>query len=142
MKYIFLDIDGVLNSSNSKNLIDGVIDENKYSMLKNIIDQTNARVIIISSRRLYLEDRNQLLNIFDDIYDKVSFLSFKLLNKYRKDEINIFLNNNTVRSFVILDDIDDNYTKDENINKHFIHIDSVTGLNEKDVKKAIEILNN
>ena len=141
MKYIFLDIDGVLNSSNNKKLIDGVVDENKYLLLKKLINQTNAKVIIISSRRLYIEDRNQLLNIFDDIYDKVSFISFKLLSKYRKDEINLFLKDNIVSSFVILDDIDDNYTKDEFINKHFIHVDGVTGLNELNIEKAIEILN-
>ena len=61
MKYIFLDIDGVLNAPGDKNLIEGVIDKNKYSLLIQIINKTNAKVVIISSRRLYQEDRNILL---------------------------------------------------------------------------------
>lgn len=141
MKYIFLDLDGVLNAPGDKNLIDGVIEPNKYSLLKDIINATNAKIIIISSRRLYKEDREVVLKVFDDIYDIVAFISYKLLSKYRKDEIKMFLENKDYESYVILDDIDCNYTLDSEINKHFIYIDGVVGLTKENVEEAIKILN-
>lgn len=141
MKYIFLDIDGVLNAPGDKNLIEGVIDINKYSLLQQIINETNAKVVIISSRRLYQEDRNILLKALDDIYNRISFISFKLLSKHRKDEIKLFLENNEFESYVILDDIDCNYTLDREINKHFIYIDGVVGLTKENAEVAIKILN-
>ena len=141
MKYIFLDIDGVLNAPGDKNLIEGVIDKNKYSLLIQIINETNAKVVIISSRRLYQEDRNILLKALDEIYDSLSFISFKLLSKYRKDEIKMFLTDKEFESYVILDDIDCYYTLDNEINKHFIYIDGVVGLTKENVDKAIKILN-
>lgn len=141
MKYIFLDIDGVLNAPGDKNLIEGVIDINKYSLLQQIINKTNSRVVIISSRRLYQEDRNKLLKALDNIYNRISFISFKLLSKHRKDEIKLFLENNEFESYVILDDIDCNYTLDSEINKHFIYIDGVVGLTKENAEVAIKILN-
>lgn len=142
MKYIFLDIDGVLNAPGDENLIEGVIEPNKYSLLKDIINKTNSKVVIISSRRLYAEDRNVLLKALDDIYYSVSFISYKLLSRYRKDEIDIFLKNNPCESYVILDDIDCDYSLDNEINKHYIYIDGITGLTAANAKYAIEILNN
>ena len=141
MKYIFLDIDGVLNAPGDKNLIEGVIDINKYSLLQQIINETNSRVVIISSRRLYQEDRNILLKALDDIYNRISFISFKLLSKHRKDEIKLFLENNEFESYVILDDVDCSYTLDSEINKHFIYIDGVVGLTKENAEVAIKILN-
>ena len=141
MKYIFLDIDGVLNASGDKNLIDGIIDEYKFNLLKLIIKYTNAYVVIISSRRIYLEDRNSLLRALDDIYDRISFISYQINYKYRKDEINEYLKTHPCSSFVILDDIDSKYSTDEFINKHFICISTSIGLTVENVKEAIKILN-
>jgi hypothetical protein len=120
MKYIFLDIDGVLNAPGDKNLIEGIIDYSKLELLKELISKTNSKVIIISSRRIYKEDRDLLLRALDDVYNDLSFISFKMNYKYRKDEINYFLSNNPYEAYVILDDIDSNYTKDNIMINHFI----------------------
>jgi hypothetical protein len=141
MKYIFLDIDGVLNAPGDKNLIEGIIDYSKLELLKELISKTNSKVIIISSRRIYKEDRDLLLRALDDVYNDLSFISFKMNYKYRKDEINYFLSNNPYEAYVILDDIDSNYTKDNIMINHFIHINGINGLTIDDYNKAFEILN-
>ena len=141
MKYIFLDIDGVLNAPGDKNLIEGIIDNYKLELLKKLINKTNSKVIIISSRRMYKEDRDLLLKVLDDIYYDLSFISYKINFKYRKDEINLFLSNNQCDSYVILDDIDSNYTKDSKMVNHFIHINGMYGITIDDYNKALEILN-
>jgi hypothetical protein len=141
MKYIFLDIDGVLNAPGDKNLIDGVIEYYKLELLKLLISKTNSKVVIISSRRIYKDDRDSLLKALDDIYNDLSFISFNMNYKYRKDEINYFLSNNPCEGYVILDDVDSNYTKDCIMINHFIHINGMKGLTIDDYNKALDILN-
>ena len=141
MKYIFLDIDGVLNAPGDKNLIEGIIDNNKYELLKELINKTKSKVVIISSRRIYKDDRDLLLRVLDDIYYDLSFISYSLNYKYRKDEINLFLQDKKCEAYVILDDIDSNYTNDNIMINHFIHINGMKGLTKEDYYKAIEILN-
>lgn len=141
MKYIFLDIDGVLNAPGDTDLIEGVISKEKYALLKQIMSNTKARVIIISSRKKYEDERNTLLRILDDIYYDLSFISYVDNFRYRKDEIKCFLSQNRCDSFVILDDIDSNYTIDDKISNNFILINGILGLTLEDVRKAIKILN-
>jgi hypothetical protein len=142
MKYVFLDIDGVLNAPGDKNLICDVIDNYKLELLKKLISKTNSKVVIISSRRIYKDDRDLLLRALDDIYDDLSFISYNMNYKYRKDEINLFLSNNSCDGYVILDDIDSNYTKDSKMINHFIHINGMIGFTINDYNKALEILGN
>lgn len=140
MKYIFLDIDGVLNAPGDKNLIEGIIEPNKYNLLKSLISKTKSKVVIISSRRLYKEDRDLVLKALDDIYDDISFISNKLTSKYRKDEINDFLSNNPCLNYVILDDVDCNYSEDSLMVKHYVPVDRILGFTVEDYMKALKIL--
>ena len=140
MKYIFLDIDGVLNSSKNKNLIEGIVDSDKLELLKKLINKTNSKVIIISSRRLYKEDRDLVLKALDDIYDNVSFISYKLTSKYRKDEINDFLLKHSCLNYVILDDVDSNYSQDLLMVTHYVPVNGILGFTEEDYMKALKIL--
>ena len=71
MKIIFLDIDGVLNYQGSQ-IIDTVCLRN----LKNIIDKTNAKIVLISTWKQFFDD-----NIFNTLSekDKESFLYYRKL---------------------------------------------------------------
>ena len=140
MKYIFLDIDGVLNAPGDKDLIEGIIEPNKYNLLKSLISKTKSKVVIISSRRLYKEDRDLLLKALDDIYVDLMFISYKLTSKYRKDEINQFLIKNPCLNYVILDDIDCGYSDDNLMVKHYIPIDGTMGITFKCYELALKIL--
>lgn len=141
MKYIFLDIDGVLNAPGDKNLIEGLVEENKFNLLKKLINKTNSKIVIISSRRIYKEDRDLLLKALDDIYYDLSFISLKMNYKYRRDEINAFLNDNPCEAYVILDDIDSNYTKDSIMINHYVPINGIIGFTNSDYEAALKILN-
>ena len=57
MKIIFLDIDGVLNSEmykapSSENCVDGYIDSSRIKLLADIVNATDAKIVLISSLRI------------------------------------------------------------------------------------------
>ena len=66
MKVIFLDIDGVLNYHGSQ-----IIDATCLSNLKNIVENTNAKIILISTWKQFFDEE-----IFSELSekDKESFL--------------------------------------------------------------------
>ena len=57
MKVIFLDIDGVLNSEKFLNNNKGqVVDRERVSILKSIVDKTGAVIVMSSGWRLWFDD--------------------------------------------------------------------------------------
>lgn len=139
---IFLDIDGVLNSSNSKELILNIIDLNKLKMLAKLINLTDSEIIIISSRRRYESERNDLIYCFKQYDLNISFIPDDINYRNRADEILKYLENRKYNTFVILDDLDLGYSNNELLNDHFILIDGIVGLSKNNCLKAIEILLN
>lgn len=119
MKILFLDIDGVLNSreyDRRRNWNEQTdIDETRLPLVKEIIDKTGAKIVLISTWRnhwdrdesLCDEDGMYINRLFSKyglvIYDKTP--DFGLLSK-RKDEVNAWLSKyaDEVERFVILDD--------------------------------------
>lgn len=125
MKVIFLDIDGVLNTSETfiqrrnnykQNGIYNVeIDEFRISYLKEIIDRTYAKVVLSSSWRYFFTKENNIV-----LPEKQKGLDlYNLLKKYdieiydittkqymkREEQINLWLNNHSdVDSFIVIDD--------------------------------------
>jgi hypothetical protein len=71
MKVIFLDIDGVLNYHGSQ-----IIDATCLSNLKNIVENTNAKIILISTWKQFFDEE-----IFSELSekDKESFLHHRKL---------------------------------------------------------------
>ena len=71
MKVIFLDIDGVLNYHGSQ-----IIDATCLSNLKNIVENTNAKIILISTWKQFFDEE-----IFSELSekDKESFLYHRKL---------------------------------------------------------------
>lgn len=151
MKVIFLDIDGVLNSDEYFDRIQGLdiqgietqVDINKIRLLKNAVIDTGAKVVLSSSwrnTRMGQELRNLLLSygIFADVTPHID-------NK-RGNEIKEWLSNHEdIEDFVILDDeIFDTF--DEELLEKLIKISDGNGKNfgeglqEKDMEKIIERL--
>lgn len=129
MKYIFLDIDGVLNSNNGK----AVIEDKPLKLLNKIIEQTNAVIILISSWKIAWRNKNLLGKYLDTkiaIYDDTQ--RFECARNYdRIAGIKAFLEKYPCESYVVLDDC----VRDI---PFFIRCNPLT---EKQVQEAIKILN-
>jgi hypothetical protein len=158
-KIILLDIDNVLNIYPQKtDKYGSVFNENFCNNLKYIIDNTNAKIVIISewksSGLLYLKsmwkDRELAGEIIEITPNDEELVTRGLFNNIddvkRSDEIQYFIDFNNVKNFVILDDDEIDSKK---LNENFVkcsgnnHIDSIKGLGltRKCAKKAIQILN-
>lgn len=140
MKVIFLDVDGVLNHGRQIEKIE----DDKIQLLKQIIDKTNARIVLSSDWRLWLgkgdEDvallQENLKSIGAEIMSKTPYLKCD----YRGAEIYQWINEwqgEVIDKFVILDDRDD---MKPYMNK-LVQTSFNLGLQEKHVKKAIQLLN-
>lgn len=166
MKIIFLDIDGVLNTQNyiiknherilkfykdyeveykdnfklhvDRLMLD--IDEEKLNILKDIVEKTNAKIVIISSWKS--------LGVYDEVAKRLIEMGIPIIGK-TDDEIDgrghgiyRYLNTHNVIDYVILDDeIFSDY--DENLLMHFVKTSFYTdGLTDKHAKKLIKMMNN
>lgn len=153
---VFLDIDGVLNGLKTKDrcgLFVG-IEAAKVLMLKKIVDESNSKIVLVSSwKEGWYKDldkkqyQDELANYLDyklsvanlEIYDKTkpdSGRRAKNIKQYIKDlnDKGIF-----VQKYVILDDEELDYVK-ENLDEYLVYTDYKIGLQEYDVEKAINIL--
>ena len=98
-----------------------------------------ASLVITSSRRTYPSDLKIINNIFAPVCE-VGVLSEKRLFKYRGEEIDFFIKQNKIKKYVIFDDNDGGISRIEELKKHFILIDYLTGLTLSDIKNAKIIL--
>lgn len=119
MKVIFLDIDGVLNSRAYDRKRDWNtqtdIDETRLLFLKEIIDATDAKIVLSSTWRQHWAKQPSHCDI-DGKYINKTFAKFGLLvydktpdlgnRALRRDEIKQWLTDTTeiIESFVIIDD--------------------------------------
>lgn len=153
MKIIFLDIDGVLNSIQYDRLRtrdQGNIDETRLPLLKNIVDETNAFIVLSSSwRKHWDKDQEQCDSIGKDlnsvfsqyqlsIYDKTPCLA----SNDRAEEVRMWLSmHSETTAFVILDDIAFGWGDD--LQEHLVKTNCRIGrgLEDQHVGRAIELLN-
>ncbi len=172
MKIIFLDIDGVLNTSetfikrkekyNQTGILDIEIDEFRVEYLKQIIDKTGAKIVLSSSWRLFFNKENdriiprnkkglELYNLFNKYDIEIYDITTKDNYLKREEQINMWLNDNDVDSFAVIDDessdlqsfigkelIKTSFTKDGEI---LMNMDDCLGLCEEHIQEAINILN-
>ena len=155
MKIIFLDIDGVLNSreyDRKRNWNEQTdIDETRLPLVKEIIDKTGAKIVLISTWRSHWnrdvnlcdEDGMYINRLFSKyglaIYDKTPDLG--LLSK-RKDEVKAWLAEykSDIEGFVILDDYRFGW---DDLSDFYIHTNPNygLGLEKEHVALAIKLLN-
>lgn len=152
-RVIFLDIDGVLNCISSKSRCRGCIgiDNSKVKLLKQIVDNTNARIVLTSS---WKKEWNKNLEKCD--YDG-KYLNNKLKkqglyildktedNGYNRGEgIYNWIKKYDIRHWVVLDDEIFKDYKKYGIKKHLVKTEFYNdngGLQKEHIEKAISILN-
>ena len=167
-KFLFLDFDGVLNTSRYAKLLkkDGIdlndeygamFDPNTTSNLKSIIEQTNCKIVLSTSwrnegllqMRSLWKDRNLPGEIFSmtpillstTYQDSLNGEMFCIPELNAKAlEINAWLQQYTTNSFnyVIIDDENVFF---QNQQEHLVLTDEYDGLTVDKANKAIEILN-
>lgn len=161
MKAVMLDVDGVLNHGS------GPLDAENVASLNEITDATGAKIVVHSSRRYFqtLEQLRDMLNqagvtaeivavapfpeytqtptgIFvpDENYrvflDKTD-LPYRFASE-RPAAVLLWLRENPVESFVVLDDAGDFFGTE--LEPNFVHTESTVGLTAQNVRKAIAIL--
>lgn len=155
MKVIFLDIDGVLNSraydkTRDKNGLTN-IDETRLPLVKSIVSQTGAKIVLSSTWRtdwekdpaICREDGVYINKTFSkfglEIFDKTPFLG---ICAERREEIKKWLEESScdIESFVIIDDYRFGWGE---LTKNFVKTNPNfgAGLEEEHVMRAVEILN-
>ena len=171
MKVIFLDIDGVLNTSDTYNesfyksyrtpnyKIE--IDEFRLVYLKEIIDKTNAKIVLSSSFRRFFEKEKGVIvprtlkgkKVYDLFYKYgISIYDITPMNyNKREDQVKEWLSTrDNIESFIIIDDepsmFFDYYDKLIQTSKVrrsqiLMNMDDCTGLCEKHIRLAVDMLN-
>lgn len=126
MKLIFLDIDGVLNTSETfkrrhyeykkTGIYNLEIDDFRLNYLKQIVDCTNAKIVLSSTWRSGFEKKdNKIIPIYYktkqlvDIFEKYGLEFYDITpydkNRYRENEILKYLENREdIESFIVVDD--------------------------------------
>ena len=170
MKVIFLDVDGVLIHNESLDGVNLHIDEENVKVLKEIVDKTDAKIVLSSAwRKEYNKDlpgkKNRykvLENILNrnalQIYDRTPIIKEQSLpyehqedlqvinlsydpKTTRAAEINSYIENHEeIESFLILDD-ENHEWEYFGFENNWIHTDPSKGaLQKHHIPQAIEIL--
>lgn len=154
MKYIFLDIDGVLNHHEyykrmyaAENVrLRSIYDDVPYPLnefdplcverVNRLVDVTGAEVVLSSSWRV--DGEPYMSNIFAKVgLPKISGMTPVLASSKRGDEINEFMKSHPCDNYVILDDDDDILCEQSG---HFVKCSYGTGFDDDALSKAITIL--
>ena len=171
MKVIFLDVEGVLNTTETyerayklyghTTMIDLEIDKFRLGYLKTIIDSTGAKIVLSSSFRYFFAKENdkivpktlkakKLYDIFlrygIEIYDTTPITIAS-----REEQIKEWLQNkDDIESFVIIDDdassfneLIDNLIQTSNVRKNYLlsFMKESTGLNDNHIEEVVYKLN-
>lgn len=147
MNILFLDFDGVLNSLNDVAHCGGLaINPEKLALLKQILDATDAKLVLTTSWREHWEKDPALCTATGreicrqfsaygmEIWDKTSVLKDR-----REQEIRAWLDSHPeVTRFAVLDD---RLLSADFLQGHFVKTSNYFGgLNDADVKQVMEIL--
>ena len=160
-KYIFLDIDGVLNSEHTwDNKMSNCISDQYLKNLKHIVEETEAKLVLSSSWRIYfgknINDPRNIIAIYLvnslkkhnlKLHDMTPFVKEEFSNE-RGLEIKTYIDQHKIKDYVVIDDEEFSDFRTHLDMSRFIQTnfgDEITnieneGLNKKIAEKAIEIL--
>ena len=146
MKLIFLDIDGVLNSSSGVGPYESDMEVEKLLLLKRLIDESKSEGVIITSDRRY---SSMGMSHIIDAFDKYEIYVVGLLrdpnidddSDNRGKQIMDYLDNSKddIEQIVILDDNDDGIS--ELFHEDFVQTNKFYGLDGETYQKALDVLN-
>lgn len=161
-KVIFLDIDGVLNSDlwNEKNqhAISGglLIDSDKVELLSEIVIRTGANIVLHSGWKFWFNSKLEplrkeshvLVELFEQrnlaITDITPDFSTEEIRKTKKfslvkgKEILAWLDEHpNVENWIVIDDLD---LHNDEMERHQVRTNQITGLTREDVNLAIDML--
>lgn len=161
MKIIFLDVDGILNCSFTKEKIDGYlfVMDSKIELLKEIVERTGAKIVLSSTWRygwLYLEAetdntpfRKREARMFIALRDKLREHGLELLdrtpvsdNGNRGEEIDRWLEDwegERITGICILDDLNGRELRPHA--NRLVRTSFTKGLLPKHVELAVKLLN-
>ncbi len=162
MKVIFLDIDGVLNAEddfgeNKPNphfsYHRGISNEKLYR-LKEIVEQTSAKIVLVSSWKVgyekYLKDNENEIGLYlISKFKEVGLQIFETTLKYDTDkgesrgiEVALYLiDHKEITNYIVLDDDERIDYEKFNVLPHLIKTSPETGLTDTIKDKAIKELN-
>lgn len=171
MNIIFLDVEGVLNTKETYQrayqkqgympMIDVEIDDFRLIYLKEIIDKTDAQIVLSSSlRHFFIKENDKVIPTSlkgKKLYDKLSKYNIEIYDttpttqENREEQIKGWLENrDDIESFIIIDDDPtqfDEYldkliqTSTERQNYLLSFMKESIGLCEEHIEQAIKLLN-
>ena len=145
MKLIFVDIDGVLNSSFGKGPYISDMEVEKLLLLRRLINESGAYGVVITSDRRYSQ-----IDMADKMkaFDKYEIFVVGEIRKPNEDDPEdnrgkqimdyLTTTKDRVDKIAILDDIDDGIS--EIFHEDFVQVNRLYGLNEEIFNKTIELL--
>lgn len=145
LRIIFLDIDGVMNHEKLFEAMDPIC-PNAIKLLNELVQYTDARIVISSHWRTSYA-LTTLQRMFQDAgFDwperiigttiDLAHISYYSVKRTRGQEIDLWLQQVPVHSFVILDD----YNDMDHLLDHLVQTTFDKGLTSEHVEKAKEIL--
>ncbi len=142
-KIIFLDIDGVLNSSRSAKALDGYpfslkpscmakFDMVAVGLIRLLCKETGAKICISSTWR-----RSNLWSDIGNALDLPVVGATPVMNSARGNEIQKWMRSNFVQTAVIIDDDNDMLAIQKG---YFVHVDGREGFSHENFEHAKHIL--
>lgn len=150
-KYLFLDIDGVMNSfddykmTNEEfmkqlNKISFKLNPKHVKILNNVVEKYNPKIILSSywRTRFSLEKINDLFKK-EDFKGQISDITDDQGKEHdnRWNQIKRYIDKNDVKNYIILDD--EHITKNETVVPNFVKTNSYVGLTKKSLEEIHKI---